>query len=577
MTDHEDSETKDDPNATYIHSWLRHTSFSAMSPSQPDNLSPLPISPPNLPDHFDNAVADRQLDDDISSSLRALPLDDLLDGANVELFGRNSLDLHFDIERTQAVGVLDAVLDIHPHLPPSASHDETAVDTEQEEFYELEYDPEYDGTIEDEHILQRNLRNPWPYDRQPLMRPSYRDSLTRAPPKLSSLVPQKRKREPLFTRPAIRHTASKLAIRASSFLSTKTVGDTHGLPNRIPNSAVPHPNWGTYAFRSDSDSLYSDDSDGDVRTWLQRVVRRNIRTGIEAFHIVTDGCIPLTISEYELNGSWLYEQSYEEEEEEEEEHQSEVSTRSYTMSPVSSPYADYDSMLVDESYTGRHEHVDNHHGDERPSEDDMDVILDPADCPEIGSSGSFFSSHRLGTVPRIMVENTPYEVTSYVTAQGPPSASSSRGRSAGRSIRKAIGNTLRPLLYHSHSSSTERAAGPSSDAGSKRSISGLASRLSFLAPAPRLPSSASTSTSMRRRQYSPDPFEAAFMEHLSLSPPDRLADYAGEAAGDFEFYDDECDERNGDSPPFFERDGDASFRTAVAYSRPVQGAAGTGE
>ncbi|KAF8310863.1 hypothetical protein DL93DRAFT_2169429 [Clavulina sp. PMI_390] len=104
----------------------------------------------------------------------------------------------------------------------------------------------------------------------------------------------------------------------------------------IRPSQIPHPDWGSFPFRSDSDSLRSNESDGDVGAWLHRVVRRNRRVGgkalKEAMAIArarlqdnlkegdadkyrggVDGMgetyfyRPMTIEEYEREGSWLYE------------------------------------------------------------------------------------------------------------------------------------------------------------------------------------------------------------------------------------------------------------------------------
>jgi len=206
----------------------------------------------------------------------------------------------------------------------------------------LSYDPLYDGTPQDERILRHNMRDPWPYDQRRLVpahlqstsiRASgsvpYPDTFAKPPSRLPSLLRPTRKRlhkaPPQDHPPATgsRATTSRIASCFGLNLNTK-IGSMSLQPSsmrsknkcslgahagRVPNSMAPHPDWGTFAFRSDSDSLCSDDSDGDVRTWLRRVVRRNNRMGLESFKIATGNCRPITIEEYERCGSWLNERS----------------------------------------------------------------------------------------------------------------------------------------------------------------------------------------------------------------------------------------------------------------------------
>jgi hypothetical protein len=127
------------------------------------------------------------------------------------------------------------------------------------------------GTFADEYIQRINFKEPWPYDLRGLYQPHPIAPLPKSP---SQSLP------------------SKLATALSSLLLVLR-GEVVERKRRH-NSQIPHPPWGTYSFRSvrkidfgaigspndilqDDDDLDWDDDDGDLATWLDRVVHRNKR------------------------------------------------------------------------------------------------------------------------------------------------------------------------------------------------------------------------------------------------------------------------------------------------------------
>lgn len=316
--------SQEDHPSTYVHKWLRRASFAKESPS--DSLAPQqmfhPVSPqvrrPNdAPGRMDVETKYHSPSSPFRTSLRQSHHHQEENGRNtdVDFFGRNSLDLRFDLEKKESVGVVEAASGNRPHS--SSILDQHQFRAEDNT---IPHDPFYDGTSEDERILRRNMRNPWPYDRQNLMPQTVpstnvlRDPFTAAPPRLASLIPSKRKRQPTFL-PTLYWTASKLSSLSSSSVQNFHNGaEGSHKDQRIRNAGIPHPEWGTFGFRSDSDSLHSNDSDGDLQIWLRRVVRRNIRIGATSLTAVPGVYRPMTIEEYERCGSWLYESSeYEQE------------------------------------------------------------------------------------------------------------------------------------------------------------------------------------------------------------------------------------------------------------------------
>jgi hypothetical protein len=339
-------------DAGYIENWLHQASFAAASPFRPSSLCHAsPIAPICEFVASGREPIREQFIYQSPSSTFDSPKNSMSDffcnGADAKLFSHNSLNLHFDLENTAPMGVLDAVAGIQAPLIATCSTAPQVLDRDAQEIDTkegLSYDPLYDGTPEDEHILRRNMRDPWPYDQRRLVpahlqstsirvsaSAPYPDSFTKPPARLSSLLRLKRKRvykPPPQHQPAAvsRPTTSRIAscfglnltsnigsmsFQLSSIKASKSKHNVGVRGRRIPNSMVPHPDWGTFPFRSDSDSVGSDDSDGDVYTWLQRVVRRNIRTGLESFKTATGHCRPMTIEEYEKCGSWLHERSQE--------------------------------------------------------------------------------------------------------------------------------------------------------------------------------------------------------------------------------------------------------------------------
>lgn len=329
--------------AGYIDNWLHQASFDAVSPFQPPSLcraSPLaPVC--EFAASGRETIQEQYICQSPSSTIDS-PKNSMSDffygGADIKLFHHHSPDLHFDLEGTVPMGVFESVAGIQTPListssiaPQVLGQDAQDVGTKEG----LSCDPLYDETPEDENILRRNMRDPWPYDQRRLV-PAHlqstsisaaapdSDTFTRLPARLSSLLRLKRKRackppsqahQPSVSRTTTSKVASCFGLNFSysigstsfQFSSMKASKNKHvvGTRGRIPNSMVPHPEWGTFPFRSDSDSLASDDSDGDIHTWLQRVVRRNTRIGLESLKIAGHDR-PMTIEEYDKHGSWLH-------------------------------------------------------------------------------------------------------------------------------------------------------------------------------------------------------------------------------------------------------------------------------
>ena len=317
-------------DTAYIENWLHHASFSAVSPCRPPSFHASPL-PAREFAASGRGVIQQQYIHQSPSIKPESPKDSISDffcsGMNIKPVSCYSL--------STALGVFEVVTDIQ--APPGATYSQQIVEGYAQEVDRGEgllYDPLYDGTTEDERILRRNVRDPWPYDQRRLV-PTHLQSTSMRPSvsapypttRLSSLFRPKRTRarkapsqdhQPaVFSRATTSRTASsfgfnlncRIGSMSSRLSSMKAVSknkrNAGARGGRIPNSMVPHPDWGTFAFRSDSDSLCSDDSDGDVRTWLERVVRRNTRIGLESFKIATGPNRPMTIEEYEKRGSWL--------------------------------------------------------------------------------------------------------------------------------------------------------------------------------------------------------------------------------------------------------------------------------
>ena len=297
------TERKHDNNPeSFIHSWLQNSSAPDTSP--PSLNTAYPVIFPSLNSRSPHDL-DRIQEGAVRRSLYApvLPATafDLFtnddSGINVpELFQHSPLDLHFDLERSSNVATLEVV---------SAMRQSLGSLSVPEDF---DYDPEIDGTSDDERILRQNTLNPWPYDRQPLYYSGdehYHLTTVLRPP---LLVSAERKHKSFLGR-KIKRAASKFLRRTTSFLSKSSKSNKEP---RMPNSLVPHPNWGSFKFHSADDALGDDDDDGDVELWLARVVRKNNRVAREGFDTTTGVNRKMAIEEYETCGSWVFQRQWEE-------------------------------------------------------------------------------------------------------------------------------------------------------------------------------------------------------------------------------------------------------------------------
>jgi hypothetical protein len=288
---------------TFIHTWLQNT--LAPDPSQPPLNAPSPVisSPPDSrsPHELDRVQEGAIRRSLYAPILPAIPFDLFADndsGINVpELFQDSPLDLHFDLERSSNVATLEVVSAIRQNLGSPSIPDD------------FEYDPDIDGTSRDERILRQNTLDPWPYDRRPLYYSGDEHYTVPEPP-----LPASPEHEPRwFLGRKIKQTASKCLRRTASLLSK--VSKPRTIP-RMPNSMVPHPNWGSFKFRSADDDLDDDQDDGDVELWLARTVRRNNRMAREGFDTTSGVHRKMTIEEYETSGSWVFQRQWEEDREE---------------------------------------------------------------------------------------------------------------------------------------------------------------------------------------------------------------------------------------------------------------------
>ena len=271
----------------FIHQWLRSSSVSSLSPDVP-SISPLPPA---------NSVSKKPSKE---TTIRQRTESFLLDAASVyqyenpsDLFSGPSVDLNLELCDSSPV----------PDKP-------TGQDTTTG-FYglfkgarldDLRYIPEIDGDLNDEHILRRNCFDPWPYDRKPLY--------SRSPhslPAAESRTLHHRKRSALNLRPLLSRHFSSSFLRGRNFLSKSECDQV-----RLPNSQVPHPDWGSFPFESANDDLDFDEEDNDVEIWLARVVRRNNRAARDALAIAQGYHRAMTIEEYERYGSWIFEHGWQE-------------------------------------------------------------------------------------------------------------------------------------------------------------------------------------------------------------------------------------------------------------------------
>ncbi len=269
-----------------IHQWLRSSSVSSLSPDVP-SITLVPSPNPGPKDTSKEQTA-RQRTESF-----------LLDAASVyqyespsDLFNGPSVDLN--LELCDSSPVLDKSIDQGPINRLDLLFGGAHLD-------DLSYIPEIDGDLNDENILRRNRLDPWPYDRKPLSSAS-----PHSLPAAGSHTPHPRERPAFKSRPILSRHFSSSFLRGRK----RSPNKWEHQEARLPNSAVPHPDWGSFPFESANDDLDSDEEDNDVQIWLARVVRRNHRTARDALAIARGCHRAMTIEDYERYGSWMFEYAW---------------------------------------------------------------------------------------------------------------------------------------------------------------------------------------------------------------------------------------------------------------------------
>ncbi|KAG8919995.1 hypothetical protein FRC02_001217 [Tulasnella sp. 418] len=152
-------------------------------------------------------------------------------------------------------------------------------------------------------IQERKAPELWPYDGRSLYAHHPED------PRSQDVPSERPSTAPAATKIQTEETKTP-PTKSKFFLQAKLIWRVFGLhklsktlvpkhESRMPNSAIPHPNWGDFKFRSDDDDLRSEDSDGDLEIWLKHRQLRNAQ-------ILGDGHIRIhgtSIEHYEKFGS----------------------------------------------------------------------------------------------------------------------------------------------------------------------------------------------------------------------------------------------------------------------------------